>query len=273
MCDMGSALSLIWWGTLAAAALTGLAMPFAAAWLGLRKSNFAGKVIPAAGGLTPLAFAGVALALHARMTSSGPCALLLVVVGFGGLGLIDDIWGSGDVRGLRGHLRVLRHGQFTTGTLKLVGGLIVAYVAARAAGGTATGSVVSALVIALCANMFNLLDVRPGRAVVPFVAVATVLSVLWHHPPFHPLASVALGAALILPFDVSGRVMLGDTGSNLIGAALGFACVARFDLPGELVIAATFGGIHLAAERWSLSRLIQTCPPLAAIDRCLGVRR
>lgn len=273
MDDMGAALACIFWAMLAGAAVVGLAMPFAAAWLGLRKPNFAGKAIPAAGGLTPLAFAGVALALHVRMTSSGSYASLLVVVGFGGLGLIDDIWGSGDVRGLRGHLRALRHGQFTTGTLKLVGGLIVAYVAARAAGGTATGSVVSALVIALCANMFNLLDVRPGRAVVPFVAVATVLSVLWRHPPFHPLVPVALGAALILPFDVSGRVMLGDTGSNLIGASLGLAFVGRLGLTGEFVMVAAFGGIHLAAERWSLSRLIETCPPLAAIDRCLGIRR
>src|SRR3954451_9772473 len=59
---------------------------------------------------------------------------LLAVLGFGLVGLLDDLVGSGDRRGFGGHLRAVARGQATTGAVKIVGGGLVALLLAALAG-------------------------------------------------------------------------------------------------------------------------------------------
>ena len=106
--------------------------------------------------------------------------VLFAVVAFGLLGLIDDLLGDGTTRGFRGHVRALLHGEITTGFLKLFGGAAVAVVLV-ATPGFATGRriLVDAVLIALAANLGNLLDRAPGRtlkaAAIAYVPLAIVL--------------------------------------------------------------------------------------------------
>jgi hypothetical protein len=118
---------------------------------------------------------------------------VLLVVGTVALGLADDVFGSGE-KGFSGHMRALREGRLTTGMLKLLGIGMLAFVSATgiaasigevdpmaaAATGWARGGltllawIAATLVIALAANLVNLTDLRPGRALKAYVPLAVI---------------------------------------------------------------------------------------------------
>ena len=166
------------------------------------------------------------------------------------LGLADDLW-SGPERGFLAHLAARR----STGVLKLVGIPAVALVRTR--------SVSGALLVGLAANALNQLDTRPGRALKTFALGAAGLG-------FRPRKGVAL-AVLLAPYDLREMAMLGDGGSNALGALLGYGSVSRLRGAARWI---TIGGLvtlTVLGERRSLGELIERSPVLGPLDR-LGRR-
>ena len=161
------------------------------------------------------------------------------------LGLADDLW-SGDERGFRAHLR---RGP-TTGVLKLVG--IPAYALFR------TGSFSDALLVGLAANAVNQLDTRPGRALKAFGLGSLAL--------FGAPAGAAAGAILLAPYDLREMAMLGDSGSNALGAVLGFRSVERLSRRQRWSAIAALAGLNLLGERRSVGALIERTPLLRELD-------
>lgn len=222
-------------------------------------------VIAVEGGRSLLAVIGVGDA----GTASARLVVLAAVVVFGFLGLVDDLLGDAHDRGLRGHLRAAARGRVTTGFVKLGGGAAVALVLAGAVQGDRPLRVlVDGAVIALAANMGNLLDRAPGRTgkwglacYVP-VAIAAGAS-----SAGVALGAVAGSAAVLLWPDLRERLMLGDTGANALGAALGVTTVL---VVGEGVrdgTALALLGLTLLSEVVSFSRIIAAVPPLRIFDR------
>jgi hypothetical protein len=164
------------------------------------------------------------------------------VAAIAALGLADDLW-SGPERGFRSHLRSGR----TTGMLKLVGIPAVGLLATRRLSG--------ALLVGLAANALNQLDTRPGRALKAYLAAAVPLD-----------APVGI-AVLLLPYDLREMAMLGDAGSNALGAVLGLNSVKRFTGRGRWVAIGALAGLTLLGERTSLGAWIERTPGLAWIDR------
>jgi hypothetical protein len=158
------------------------------------------------------------------------------------IGLADDLW-SGPERGFTEHLRA----RWTTGVLKLVG--IPAYALVR------TRSVSGALLVALAANALNQLDTRPGRALKAYLAVSLFVDT--------PRAI----AVLLLPYDLREMAMLGDGGSNALGALLGLNSVSRCAGRGRWAAVGALAGLTLLGERMSLGALIERTPGLAYVDR------
>ncbi|MGH3020902.1 MAG: glycosyltransferase [Gaiellaceae bacterium] len=158
------------------------------------------------------------------------------------LGFVDDVYG-GDERGFRAHLRVRR----TTGTLKLLGIPLVGLLRTR--------SVSGALLFALGANFVNQLDTKPGRALKAYLLAAG------------PLRAPALRAVLLLPYDLRERTMLGDAGSNALGAMLGLKSVERLHGWARWAAIGTLAGLTLLGERRSLGGLIERTPGLRELDR------
>jgi hypothetical protein len=157
------------------------------------------------------------------------------------IGLADDRW-SGEERGFLAHLRARR----TTGVLKLVGIPVVALLRTRSLSG--------ALLVGLSANALNQLDTKPGRALKAYLAAAIVVD-----------APVAL-AVLLAPYDLREMTMLGDGGSNGLGALLGLRSVNRFTGRGRWVAIGALAGLTLLGERRSLGELIERTPVLREID-------
>jgi glycosyl transferase family 2 len=162
------------------------------------------------------------------------------------IGLADDLW-SGDERGFRAHLRAGR----TTGVLKLVGIPVVGLIATRRLSG--------ALLVGLAANALNQLDTRPGRALKAYLVAGAALDA--------PLGT----AVLLLPYDLREMAMLGDGGSNALGAMLGLSSVSRLTERGRWVAIGALAGLTLLGERRSLGELIERTPVLRELD-ALGRR-
>jgi glycosyl transferase family 2 len=157
------------------------------------------------------------------------------------LGILDDAY-SGPERGWRAHLRARR----TTGVVKLVGIPLI--------GAAATRSVSGGLLVGLAANALNLFDTKPGRALKAFLVVA-------------PASGYAPVAILLLPYDLRERVMLGDAGSNALGAVVGLKSVGNFHGRARWAAIFALAGLNLLGERRSLGELIERTPGLAWLDR------
>lgn len=201
-------------------------------------------------------------------TASG--GWVLVIGGFALLGLLDDVVGTHEFKGFRGHLRALRSGRVTTGLVKLVGGGIVALVAV---GTTCNSSllhtVLGGAVVALGANTANLFDRAPGRTTKVSILA---LALLWLGvPEARQLGGVGapamVGAAVgLLWFDLREELMLGDAGANPLGAALGFGAALTLSTPVLAGVAIGLVACNLAGERVSFSRVIAANPVLARLD-------
>jgi hypothetical protein len=158
------------------------------------------------------------------------------------VGLVDDLL-SGPERGVRSHMRALA----TTGMLKAA--VIPLYGLAR------TRSVSGALLVALAANLLNQIDTRPGRALKAYLAVAPLV-----RAPLFP-------AVLVAPYDLREMVMLGDAGSNALGAMLGLSSVDCFTGRGRKLAIGALAGLNLLGEVRSLNELIERTPVLSNLDR------
>jgi hypothetical protein len=168
---------------------------------------------------------------------SGPTVAAVAAVG-----LADDLW-SGPERGFRAHLR----GRRTTGVLKLVGIPAIGLLATRRFSG--------ALLVGLAANALNQLDTRPGRALKAYLAAA-------------PAVDAPVGiAVLLLPYDLREMSMLGDAGSNALGALLGLKSVERFTGRGRWVAIGALAGLTLVGERTSIGAWIERTPVVSWVDR------
>ncbi len=195
-------------------------------------------------------------------------ASVLAATGFGVLGLLDDLAGDGSSRGFAGHLRALAGGRLTTGAIKLFGGAALSVLVAAPTGGEGPGRLLAdAALIALSANLANLLDRAPGRVGKAALLAAVPIGVAAGADPRLAGPVVVVGAlvALLGP-DLRERLMLGDTGANVLGGTLGLAAVSTL-APGTrnglLVVVAV---LNLASERISFTRVIRATPPLRWLD-------
>ena len=195
--------------------------------------------------------------------ASGRAIAALAAGGAGAaaFGVYDDLAGSGDRRGFRGHLGALRHGEVTTGAVKLGGIGAAGLVSAVLAGGSPADLMVNAGLVAGGANLLNLFDLRPGRA----IKVAAVSGALLGAAGLQSVAA-PLGAALaLLPEDLGERAMLGDAGANALGAMLG-AAAAGLPRPGRIALLAGIAGLTAASEKVSFTKVIERTPALHWLD-------
>jgi len=270
-----------------AARLTWLAARPLFALPALVRHNFRGRSLPTAAGIVlPLAAVlveGGRAVVASFGVGDGPArgARLLVLgaaLGFGLLGLIDDLAGGGGgapaagggaERGFRGHLGALVQGRVTTGVLKLFGGAVLALVVVAPFVGESPGRLLAdAALVALCANLANLFDRAPGRTIKAGFGAFVLLLVAVRSAEDLSGIAVIVGASLGLFLDdLHERLMLGDAGSNVLGAVLGLGIVAACGEAARDVALVAVAGLNVAGELVSFSKVIDAVPPLRAVDQ------
>lgn len=222
---------------------------------------------------------GPALAIAAAATAAagGPAGTRSAAAGMtlaaGALGVYDDIVGARPEqkadKGLRGHLGALRSGRVTSGLVKLAGVGLGGILAAGAVTKHPVDRIVAGGVIAGTANLFNLLDLRPGRA----LKAAIGLGAATVGGPAGGLVAGPIGASAgLLPDDLHERTMLGDGGANAIGAVLGLRLATSGGPVFRATVLAMVAALTLASEKVSFTKVIESTPVLREVD-ALGRRK
>ena len=170
-------------------------------------------------------------------------------------------------RGWRGHGAAALRGEWSTGALKGAGSLGLALFAVSFLQRSDARWLLAAAVVVLATNLFNLLDLRPGRAIKAFVLLGAGLLIGSGDP--RPLWAVGLFAAPALvagSYDVRERAMLGDTGASLLGALAGLWLVLTLSSVGQIIALALLLVLTIYGEIRSLSALIERTPWLRGLD-------
>jgi len=218
--------------------------------------------------------AGPVLATVASVTAFGGAprsrlgrGALLVGLAAGTLGAYDDIAGArpeqrGD-KGLRGHLAAAGQGRISAGLVKAAGLGAAGLLAGRSVAPGLLDRLMTGAVVAGTANLVNLLDLRPGRA----LKVSLLLGL-----PLLPgragamLAGPMGAAATLLPEDLRERAMLGDSGANALGAIVGLGLAASTGRIGRATLLGVLIALTMVSERVSFTAVIERTPLLRDLD-------
>lgn len=262
-------------GSISGAALAGASVAFGPRRL--LRTNHAGRRVPAVLGV---ALVGATVIGESAAAAAGgeevglgslTVAILAAAVGLAAVGLVDDMAG-GRERGFREHLGSALRLRPTTGILKLAAGVAAALMVGVLAGGGLIRVVAAVVLVAASTNVWNALDVVPGRSLKWGIAVLLLTLPRAWLSGGGEVPAAALGAAVaVLPFDLLERGMLGDAGSNPLGFLVGTALALALPTPAVVVAAVLAVAFQVAAETVTISRLIEATPPLRWFDR-LGRR-
>jgi hypothetical protein len=199
-------------------------------------------------------------------------AMTVAGAGAAAFGAYDDLAGSSDRRGFRGHLGALRHGEVTTGAVKLAGIGATGLASAALTGGDAVDVVINTGLVAGFANLLNLFDLRPGRAIKAGVASGALIALGGSFgraaapgSAGQALAPPLAAALALLPEDLGERAMLGDAGANALGAMLGTAACG-LPRPARVALLSGITWLTAASEKVSFTAVIERTPVLRRLD-------
>jgi len=219
--------------------------------------------------LAPLAFLNDRAELD--LLEPGLRQWLPYLLGIAFLGFLDDALGRGEAvatpRGWRGHWAALRAGSLSTGAIKALGALALAAYVVSGRGLESWRYLADVLLLILTTNLGNLLDLRPGRTEKALALLAVGLCLgAWTFEPLE-LLGIFAGPVLVGAWLTLGeRAMLGDTGSNLIGAIAGVWLLTTLGADGRLVALAFVLALTVYGEIRSISATIDSVPPLRWLD-------
>src|SRR3954447_7012708 len=246
---------------------------------GLVRENYRGSLLAFPLGAVLATSALVALAPLAFLDDRADLDLLepdlrrwiTFLLGVAFLGFLDDALGRGEKtespRGWRGHGRALREGTLSTGAIKAIGALALAAYVVSGRGLEDWRYLADVILLVLATNLGNLLDLRPGRAEKGLALLGLGLCLgAWTLAPIE-LLGIFAGPILVGAWLTLGeRAMLGDTGSNLIGAVAGVWLLTVLGQNGRLAALAAVLALTIYGELRSISQTIDSVPPLRWLD-------
>ncbi|MEU5156055.1 hypothetical protein [Glycomyces sp. NPDC021274] len=255
----------------------------------LERVNHKGDTVSLAEGpgITVGATAGAVLGANSPAYAAAAATAGLTA---GAVGLYDDIADAkGEkAKGFKGHVGALLKGRLSAGFIKILG-ISTAGIASAALIDLQNGELtdedrpllrrlwnvgVGGGVIAGAANVVNLFDLRPGRA----LKVVTLISAPLSRPAgeksrrrtaaggANTALAVSAAAGAAMAEDLDGKTMLGDGGANALGALLGLAYIARTGMIGRHVALAGVAALIAASEKVSFTKVIAETPVLRELD-------
>lgn len=232
--------------------------------------NFKKEKIPNAMGLVFIFAQVITLGIIEIFYDFGNEFNLIYLLGFifiGLIGLLDDLIGDKDTKGLKGHIRSFFKANLTTGAIKAFLGLFIALVVSSFISDDFLSFIVNGLLIGLFTNFINLFDLRPGRASKVFFIISLLLLVFNLGKENNYIILSIYG--ILVPYislDLKAKVMMGDTGANVLGYTLGIMFAVNYGMKIKVVVLIILILIHLLAEKISFSKIIEENKFLRYLD-------
>ncbi len=237
----------------------------------LLKKNYKDKYIPVVGGIILMISTITSWYMLFILNLVNPDILnlnIFIILVIGTTGLLDDICGDKQAQGFKGHFKSLLNGNLTTGIFKiLITTLVSIFVLIELKIYNIPGIIINAGIIILTTNFLNLLDLRPARSIKAFIGISFLLiminisSIIYFLPFFIVLV-------FYLPYELQAKIMLGDSGANLLGAILGFNTIIIIDtLIIKFIVLLFLLFLNLLSEKYSYSSIIEKNFILSWIDR------
>ena len=192
---------------------------------------------------------------------------LISIILIGLVGLLDDLIGVEDIKGLKGHIISFFKGNPTTGSIKAGIGFLISLLFSFLISKTILDIIVNTLLIALFTNYNNIFDLRPGRSIKAFIFASAALLLTKDINRFDYFIYSFYGILLIyFPMDLKAKAMMGDVGSNVLGITLGIYCAMSTGIIAKFIYLVILIIIHIIAEKYSFTKIIESNRILRFID-------
>lgn len=231
------------------------------------RKNYLNQNIPISLGLV-LFFGSVSsFFLYSLLMQDKRVILILLVLTMTLLvGFIDDLLGDHSVKGLKGHLKkLLLRRELTSGALKAIFISLISFFVVIYYWENLILLLFNFVILILTTNTFNLLDVRPGRTIKVYLVVCGLILALFPQNNIY-LGFIFASVLAYAPFDLKGKGMLGDTGSNFLGMSIALAIIFNFSSYTKVFISILLIILHVYTEKKSLTVLIEKISILRFID-------
>jgi len=231
------------------------------------RENYKKNLIPVCGGLIfiPLLLISTAILSLFKYQPESSLLFLLAVTVMSYAGLIDDLIGDRSVTGLKGHFKMILNGNLTTGGLKAILGLVIALIVSYILSSNYINILINTIIISLFTNLLNLTDLRPGRASKTFIFFSIIFLIIGKGNPTFLLMVTAI-LLVYFPSDLKGNIMMGDTGSNVLGITLGITSILVLNFNLRVALLVLLIAIHFITEKYSLTKIIEKTAVLNYLD-------
>lgn len=238
---------------------------------GCIKINYRGKEVTFPVGIVFVPIILTMSAFHLYFAPSYYIIYISYLIGIstiGFAGILDDMIGETDIKGLKNHISSFVHGHPTTGFIKAFIGVLISAIISIGIFKNISDFLLNVLIIALFTNTLNLMDVRPGRCAKAFlfIGIFIFISNINSIISIFPLGITLIIVTVYIFYDLKELCMLGDTGSNILGITLGYYSAFCYYTFIKLVIVFALIIINIAAERISISTIISKNKLLNYLD-------
>ena len=230
--------------------------------MGLIKKNYQNKNIIILGGISFLFLSLIFLLLFNINLHNIYQRYIYLIMLTSAVGLVDDIVAQNNIKGFKGHFRAFLKGNITTGFFKVIIIFLTAFFVSY--GDNLIIRLINTGIIILFANLLNLLDLRPGRAYKIFflLFIPAIFNKYWQ--PIFLIFSIIF--IITASAELNEKIMLGDGGSNTLGASLGFFYSLNTSIRYKIIIFIILLLFNLLSEYYSFTLVIEKNKYLSFFD-------
>ena len=226
--------------------------------MGLLKKNYKNELIPAAAGIIFVIAGAIIWTVYlffdiGQFYINQSFIFLTIIIGL--TGFVDDLAGSKDSQGFKGHFQQLLSGNLTSGAFKAFIAFITILFVIISEENNFFDIFINTALILLMTNFLNLLDLRPGRSLKFFILFSLLLITI---TPTLYIYYLPLFIILVpyIYYELKGKVMLGDTGSNALGVILGYGFSHWDNIYLKAFLVLFIGLLTILSEKYSFTGYI-----------------
>ncbi|KPU44881.1 hypothetical protein OXPF_13590 [Oxobacter pfennigii] len=171
-------------------------------------------------------------------------------------------------KGFTGHIKSLFQGRITAGMIKAIVSFFISLIICIISDYKNIDFLINVAIISLTQNFFNLLDLRPGRALKVYLFFSMLLFLIFDFSNLYILLNTAIIISILIymPYELKEICMLGDTGSNALGIFLGIFISSISHTGIRFLFLLFLFYVHIYSERKSISEFISSNQLLNFID-------